>query len=154
MHKFNYPKTKFQDYIDMRKMVATNYFILKNGSIQESEIKENVNFIYERFFASKIFEDDFYKFTNLTSLEVFLLNTKYFSKEKVRECISHEKEHIKEACRLRYNIEDFYVMLLDNNSEPSFAAGGRIDKNKINFKDFRKIVLAPKNLSLTDKLFK
>lgn len=153
MSKFSYPKTKANDYVDMRKMIITNYNSIKKDNSNFLEVKSNVDFAYDRFFKDKIFEDDFYLFSDLKSIEIFLYKTKYFSNDKIKECISHEKEHLDVAKSIGHLPNGFYVMLLDDNGVPGFSTSVGFDRNSVTIKDLRKIAIAPKKLSLIDKLF-
>ena len=147
------PKTKFEDYVNCRKMVITNYMSFRKKCMSKKGIDEIIDFMYDRFFKDKFFVDDFYSFNNLSDLENFLLESKYFSRDKINECISHEKEHLEKIDELGCLVKNFYVCLLEHDKEVNFAAGISIDGKGVSQDKLRKIAIAPKDPSLTDRLF-
>lgn len=153
MREINLPKTRFEDYISFREMVNVNYLNFKKNGVLEKEIDEIIDFMYDRFFKDRIFLDDFYSFGSLSDLEGFLLESKYFSSDNIDECISHEKEHLEKIDEFGYLVKRFYVCLLNYNDKVTFAAGISIDKEGVSLDKLKEIALAPKNLSLTDRLF-
>lgn len=153
MKKINLPRTKFEDYVNCRRMVITNYMGLKKEGISEEKIDGIIDFMYDRFFKDKIFVEDFYSFNNLNGVENFLLEFEYFSLDKINECIDHEKEHLDKINEFGYSVNGFSVCLLSHKDEVTFSARILLNKKGVSLNKFKEIVFAPKNLSLTDRLF-
>jgi hypothetical protein len=50
MKKINFLKTKFQDYVACREMGIIKYVHFKKSGMFDYDIKESLNFLYERLF--------------------------------------------------------------------------------------------------------
>lgn len=153
MKYFTFPKTKFEDYLKYREMVVVNLNHFKKIEMPEEKIKENINFIYNRFFKNKIYQSDLYPFDSLKGLEDFLFSTGYFSSELINDCVNHEEEHIRKIHELGYSVKDFSVWLLNYKGKVTFSARVSANLEGISHEKLKEIYNAPENLSLTDEYF-
>jgi hypothetical protein len=153
MKNFNFPKTKFEDYVNYREMIMVNLKHFKKIEMSEEKIRENINFMYDRFFKNKIYENDLYSFDSLNNLEDFLFSTGIFSTNLIEDCINHEKEHLHKINEFNYKVRGFFVWLLQYEKGITFSAGISLDGKDIPYEKLKEIYAAPENLSLTDEFF-
>ncbi|MBS3084412.1 hypothetical protein J4411_00685 [Candidatus Pacearchaeota archaeon] len=156
MNKPKFPKTSLEDYFKYREALFINLSSMMKRGEKARDIRKVLDRVYE-LYKAYFFLEDFYSFGRLDELNDFLLGSSFFEKQFIDEAIFHEKEHIKMAEDLGYNIKGYSAILLFNykKNEPSFALQVHIDLDeKLSYENFKKMCMAPKNPSLIDLAFK
>jgi hypothetical protein len=153
MIEVRYPRTRYEDYASYREAVNINL----ESFMRAGESREVIDGCMDRLhkhYEKRVFDEDYYSFTDLNNLELFLLGTGFFEESKVRDVVEHEYEHMVAAKKL--GCWDFFygVVLLDDEGVVNFSTFvGSKDFVNLSYADYKTINLAPKNLGDTDRIF-
>jgi hypothetical protein len=154
-----FPKTCIEDYVNYRKEViaevniSTIRYEFNNDLAASYKLKTKIAEIYSKY-NQLIYMQDFYAFSNISSLETFLRDDLELKDYKVKEIIRHEKKHVKKTYELGYLIKGFGCILLKTkNNKLTYAVQTHIDtSNKpITHTDLVTIANAPSKPSGTDR---